>query len=161
MTSVRDIIIVVMILFAVGISLTFIVKIGHSINSQLLNVPIINQTTTAHNVIDSSDVAINSSDYLYLALFIGFFISIIIFGWLVGGIPIMSVIYFILVVLFTFVSVIFQLAWIDLAASGEIVSTVAQLPITNYILSHLAYFTAIMGIVGILVMYAKPSESGY
>lgn len=159
MTSVRDIIVLAIILFVVGLSVTFIVKIGHSINSQLLLVPTINNTTSAHNAIDSADTAVNSSDYLYLALFIAFFISIIMFGWLIGGTPIMSIIYFILVILFTFVSVILQLAWIDLANSGELVATIASLPITNFILSHLGYFVALMGLTGIFVMYAKPVEN--
>lgn len=156
MSSVRDIIIIAIVLFAIGISLTFIVKIGHNINTQLLNVPIINDTVEARSVIQHADIAINSSDYLYLALFIGFFISIIIFGYLVGGTTIMAPIYFIIVILFTFVSTIIQMAWVEVANHSELVSTVAQLPITNYILSHLAYFMAIFGLVGIVSMYAKP-----
>ena len=159
MTSVRDIILVAAVLFAVGISLVFIVKIGHQINTQLLITPSINSTASAVSVIQHADTAINSSDYIYLALFIGFFISIIIFGWLVGGTTIMAPIYFFIIILFTFVSIILQEAWKEIATHTEVITTIAQLPITNYILSHLGYFIAIMGIIGIIAMYAKPYVS--
>lgn len=160
MTSVRDIIIVAIILFVVGTSIVFITKIGHNINNQLLEVPIFNNTESSREVITSVDAAINSTDYLYLALFIAFFISIIIFGYLVGGTQVMSVIYFFIIILFTFVSIILQLAWMDIASTPQLVTTVAQLPITNYILSHLGYFTALMGIIGLIAMYAKPYIGG-
>lgn len=156
MTSVRDIIIIAIILFVVGTSLVFIVKMGHSINTQLLNVSVISTNTEAVEVINATDTAINMSDYLYLALFIAFFISIIIFGYLVGGSPIMAPIYFFILIIFTFVSTIIQLAWGEISSHAELITTVAQLPITNYILSHLGYFIAVMGIVGIIAMYAKP-----
>jgi hypothetical protein len=162
MSSVRDIIIIAIILLIVGVSITFIVKIGHNINAQLLTVPIFNETTQAREVIESVDVAINSTDYIYLALFIGFFLSIIIFGWLVGGTTILAPIYFFIIILFTFVSAILQHAWIEISTHPEVVVTLSSLPITNYILSHLAYFIAVMGLVGLLVMYAKPymTDSG-
>ena len=158
MTSVRDIIVVVIILFVVGLTTVFSVLIGHRVNEQILTVQSFNDSADAVEVINSADSAINMSDYVYLALFIAFFISIILFGWFIGGHPVMAPIYFFVVILFVFVAIVLQLAWIDIVAGSEFVSTIADLPITDFILSHLGYFTAIFGLTGILVMFAKPGE---
>jgi len=159
MTSVKDIIIVAIILFIVGLSIVFIVKAGHNINAQLLLTPTINNSAPAKSVINHVDAAINMTDYLYLALFIAFAISVIIFGWLVSGTTIMAPIYFFILILFTFISGIIQMVWIEIASTSQLTTTIAVLPITNYILSHLAFFIAILGLLGILTMYAKPYVS--
>lgn len=160
MTSVRDIIIVTAILFAVAIAIFIVVKIGHNVNTELLKVDAFNNTATAKAVIQKADTSLNYSDYLYLAAFIAFFISIVIFGWFIDGSTIMAPIYFFLVILFTFFGVIFQEVWKDFVLKPEMVSTAAVLPITNFIVSHLGYFVAVFGLIGIIMMYAKPQATG-
>ncbi len=160
MSSVRDIMIIAAMLFAVGLSLIMVVHVAHIFNANMLNLSIVNDSIEASTVINKADTAINMTDYIYLALFLGFFISIIMFGWFVGGTPIMAPIYFFIVVFFVFGSIILQLVWIDIVLTPQIVSDVADFPITNFILSHLAYFMAIFGLVGILVMFAKPQGFG-
>jgi hypothetical protein len=160
MTSVRDIIVIAVILFATGICITFAMMVGHRVNTNLLLQPTIANNTDAVSVITHSDAAINTTDYLYLAFFIGLFVSIIIFGYLVGGSPVFAPIYFFLVVIFTFVSVILQLAWIDLATNPEVITTMVNMPLTNFILAHLGIFMAVFGLVGIVVMFAKPQDGG-
>ncbi len=158
MANIEDILTVAIILFVVGTATIFIVKAGHDINTAIKNVPTFNNSVAATNVISSADTAINSVDYIYLGLFIAFFIGIIISAWFIGGIPIIAPIYFFVLIIFTFVSVIIQRVWIDISTNSSTITTAAQLPITNYILSNLGYFTAIIGIVAIIIMFAKPSE---
>ena len=158
MTSIRDIIFIVALLFVVGVSVMFIVKIGHNVNTQLLNVSVFNNSVAASNVIQHTDMAINSMDYIYLAFFISFAIGIIIFGYLIGGTPIMTPIYLFILVIFAFVGVLLQLAWGDIGSSAQLLSTTSNLPITNFILLHLGYFTVVLGLLGILSMYAKPQD---
>jgi hypothetical protein len=158
MSSVRDILLISVLLFAIGISILFVVNISHRVNANLLVIPAINDSVEATNVINHSDSAVNYVDFIYLALFIGFFLSLIIFGYFVGGSPIMAPIYFFIVIIFSFVSVLFQLAWIDIVNSPELIVASANLPITVFILSHLGYFTVAMGLVGIIAMFAKPPE---
>lgn len=160
MTSVRDIIVIAVVLFAVGISIMFSVRIGHDVNSNLLVLPVMNDSAEAVSVINHADAAINMTDYIYLACFIAFFISIIIVGWLTGGNPILAPIYFFCVVIFVFVSVVLQRVWADIAVHPEVISSTLNLPITAFILSHLAYFMTVFGLAGILIMFAKPPEAG-
>ena len=159
MTSVRDIILITIILFILGIAAMFMVNINHKINTKLLSISTFSNNTAATNVITKADTAQNSLDYIYLAIFIGFFISIIVFGWLVGGLPIFAPIYFFLIMIFSFIGVILQLVWIEIGSNSTIIATTSQLPITNFILLHLGYFTVAMGLVGLVVMFAKPQDN--
>lgn len=160
MVSVRDIIIITIILLVIGIAITLVVYMSHIVTAQLKAVPIIANDSKAVEIIDSGDEAIDLSDYIYLCGFIAFFIAIIITGWFSSTHPVFSVIYFIIVILFTFIAVILQYAWNTLAASALFLSTLPHLPITFFILSHIAYFTAVMGLVGILFMFAKKENGG-
>lgn len=160
MSSVRDIIIIAVILFATGISVMFSVDIGHRVNTNLLTIPVMNSSTEAVEVIQSADAAINMTDYIYLAFFIAFFIAIIIFGWLVGGTPILAPIYFFLIIIFVFVSIVLQEIWKEIVLNPEIILTTLDIPITNFILSHLGIFMTVFGLAGIIMMYAKPSSNG-
>lgn len=158
MTSVRDIIVIAILLFAVGLTLLLVVNMGHRINDQLLQTPTFNTSTTASEVITSADTAIDSTDYIFLSLFIGFFISVAITGWFVGGVPILAPIYFFVVTIFSFIGVILQLVFQDVSSNANIISATANLPVTTFILTNLGYFTVAMGLLGIIAMFAKPSQ---
>ena len=159
MANIEDILTIAIVLFVVGTATLFIVKAGHDINDNLKLVPTFNNSAEATALIDHADVALNSSDYIYLGLFIAFFLGLIITAWFVGGTAILAPIYFFILIIFTFVSVIIQKVWDDISAQSDMITTVAQLPITNFILGHLGYFVAIFGIVSIIVMFAKPTEA--
>jgi hypothetical protein len=162
MSSVRDILVICIILFAVGISLMFIVKIGHNVNTQLLNVPTFNNSISAKTVISNTDNAINSTDYIYLALFISLFIGVIMFGYMIGGTPILAPIYFFILIIFGFIGVILQMVWADIGAGSNLIATTVAMPITNYILLHLGYYAVVMGLAGILAMFMKsPEQTSY
>jgi hypothetical protein len=158
MSSVRDIMIIAIMLFAFGLLTVFVVNISHRVNTNLLAIPVMNDSTDAVNLIEHADAAQNMMDYIYLACFLGFFISIIIFGWLVGGTPILAPVYFFIVVIFTFVSVILQLVWQEIVSNASLITTMSLLPITNFIVGHLGMFMAVFGLVGIVVMFAKPQD---
>jgi len=162
MTSVRDIIIVAIILLAVGICIATIVYMSHTINTGFSSQSIIANNTKALGVINSTDQSMNYMDYIYFVGFLAFFIAIVVTSWFSASHPVFSVIYFIIVILFTFFSVILQYAWNVLAANPFYVSALLSLPLTSYIMSHIAYFMAVFGLVGLLLMFAKSSnESGF
>lgn len=158
MTSVRDILVISIVLFAVGISIVFAVDIGHKVNSNLISIPVINNSAEATSVVTHADAAINMSDYIYLAGFIGFAIAIIIFGWLSSSHPIWAPIYFFILIIFVFIAIILQLVWNDIYTNPEVLVGAANLPITTFILSHLGMLMCAIGLIGILVMFGKPQN---
>ena len=161
MTSIRDIMLIGITLFAIGISLFYTVDIGQKVNNKLLNMSIFNTSTTASSAIIHSQQAINSTDYMYFAGFIGFFIAVIVFGYLVGGNPLFAPIYFFVLVIIVFICVILQLAWGDISSTPEILSLLGTLPLTNFVLSNLGTLMAVMGLTGMFVMFSKPEEQNF
>lgn len=161
MADIQDILTIAIVLFIVGIATLFVVKTGHEINSNLALVPIMNNTPGAVTIIESADTAVNMSDYIYLALFISFFIGLIISAWYIGGEPILAPIYFFVLIFFTFVSTIIQQVWIQVSTNSQTITTLAQLPITDFILAHLGYFTAIFGLISLVIMFGKARENAY
>ena len=159
MTSVRDILVISLVLFAIGVSLVPLLLAGHRVNAAILNNTDVNNSLEASEVLTSTTEAIDKMDYVYLFGFVAFFVSILILGWFMSYHPVLSVIFFLLLILFVFISIAFQEAWISLTASPALVSTVASLPFTDFILSRLAYFMAVFGLFGLVVMFAKPYVS--
>lgn len=160
MSSVLDIMVVAILLFAIGVSVLLIVDLTHRVNSKLLVTPVINSSVDAVEVVGNTEAAVNSTDYIYLALFVAFFIGIMITGYLVGGHPIFAPIYFFVVIVFTFIAVILQLVWGDLSLQPEFLGAGLNMPLTLFILSNLGYITAVTGLLGILAMFAKPQSPG-
>lgn len=160
MTSVRDIIIIAVLLFAVAVAVLVTVNTGHIIIGRLQLNPSFNATNSSMEVLQSGDASLNYTDGVYFVGFIALFFAIIIFGYLVGGYGIFSVIYFILIIIFVIISYVLQVSWITIAENSNFITTTAALPLTNFIMSNLAMFVAVMGLVGLLAIYAKPYFQG-
>jgi len=91
-------------------------------------------------------------------LLIAFVLAIIITGWLVGGNPIFAFIYFIVLVILVAVSAIFSFTWNKLTTTALFGTLVAdKFPAIDFILSNFPVFIAIIGFIGLMVMFAKPA----
>ena len=155
MSGVTDIIVISIILFSVGVALLVTVYVGHTVIADLKVQSSFNSSSQAVSVLNNSNTAINYTDYDYLGGFIGFFIMLIVTGYFVVGYPILSVIYYIVLILFGFISVILQNVWIYIISQPAFSSTSTTIPITNYIMMHLAYFMVAFGLIAMVVTYAK------
>lgn len=153
----QDIMWIAIVLFTVAIGVLIVIFVGHNVVGQVKTIGVVANNTQAVSVLNNSQAAMDYSDYIYLGGFIGFFISLIVFAYFIGGYPVMSVIYFILLIIFGFISVILQNVWTYLIARPTFVATITAIPITNFIMLHLAYFMIIFGLISMTVMYSKSS----
>lgn len=160
MTAIRDIAVITVILFVLGLVIVLMVKVNHQVNSALLNQSAINSTPQARAIIQAEDRHTDLVDYVFLCVFLGFFIGVLVVGWIVSGHPVFAPLYFFILIILVFIAVIFQFAWIDYVGRAAIASAVQYIPITNYLLSHLATFITIMGLGGLLTTYGKPYITG-
>lgn len=158
MSSFRDIMLISIILFVTGIALLVVFLSSHTILTAVGNNPVISNNTQATTVLASGRTAIDQSDYTYLIAFIAFFLMIMVISYFVGGHPVASIIFYIALTLIAFVSLIFQQVWIYLTTTSAFSTTVSTLPKTNYILSHLTYFIVIIGLLSMVIMYAKQEQ---
>lgn len=117
----------------------------------------INSSAAAVEVLDKTKDLTNRFDYVVFVLLVGFVLAVIITGWLVGGNPLFSFIYFIALVILVAVSSVLSFVWEKVSTKAIFIDTVAELPITDLIMSNFPVYITILGFVGMLVLFAKPS----
>lgn len=157
----RDVIVISILLFAVA-ALFFTIKFASDTAiDKIVSIPAINQSEKTVEAFQGAKTNVNARlDYLFLGLFIGFFIAIIITGWFIGANPIFMFIYFIVTVLGVTFSTVMSNAWQQITTASVFGSAISAFPIANHILSYFPLYIAVMAFVGITVMYAKPYIAG-
>ena len=97
--AVRDIIIISIIIFALGIGFFVIKFTADTIVSNMIGITAINQSTAAVESLEGMQTKVtNRLDYMMLGILIGFTLAVIISGWFIGGNPIFAFIYAIIVI---------------------------------------------------------------
>lgn len=159
--AVRDVVFIGVILFVIAIGFFVIKFTSDTIVSKMVSIPMINQSQDTVNSLTGMQSKVNNRlDYLFLGLFIGLTLALIITGWFIGGQPIFAFIYTIIVVVSVILSTVFASTWQSITQASIFGTTVSTMPITNHILSWLPLYVAIIGFIGLIVMFAKPSLQG-
>ena len=120
----------------------------------------LNQSASTVSALGGVVKTLGRLDYVVFGLFIGFVLGIMITGWFVGGNPIFAFIYFIVIVVAVILSTILSNTWESISSASIFGSTVSAFPITNNLLAYLPFYVAVVGILGLLVMFAKPAFEG-
>ena len=160
MASARDVILIGILLFIVGIGLFVINYATNTMVDELVSIPAINSSTEARQAFtDTQDMANSRFDYIVFGLFIGLVLGFIIAGYFVGGQPIFMFFYFLLTVIGVFTSMVLANAWNDITTQLVFGTTINNLPIANNLMTYLPIYTTVIGILGIIVMFIKPMVS--
>jgi hypothetical protein len=133
--------------------------INSSIDKMLEN-PVINSSSATVNALEGTQNLTNRLDYVVFGLFIGLCLALIITSWFIGGIPILMVIYFLVVVFGVVFGLVLQYAYDNISTSSYFSTTLVSFPLTNNLLSNLGLYASIIGIIGLIVMFAKPYIGG-
>lgn len=157
MVAARDVIVMAVVLFAVGLGLFIIHFFTNTAVDSMLGVSQINSSQDTFDSLTSVKTDVTSRfDYLVFAFFIGFILLIIILGWIIGGNPIFMFVFFILVLSGVLISMLLANVWEDVSQSDGLVESLSSFPITNHILLNLPVYISIVGVLAIIVMFAKP-----
>jgi CBS domain containing-hemolysin-like protein len=158
----RDIVVIMSLLFIFGVGL-FVMNFAMTTSvDQLLNNTQVNSSAGAVKGFTSVKVIVNRLDYIIFALFIGLTVSLIVSGWFIGGNAIFMFIYFIIVGITVAISTVLSNVWQQISVASVFGATVSSFPITNHLLTYLPYYVATVGLIGLIVMFAKPYfEGGY
>jgi len=158
----RDIVVIGFILFALGMGFFILNFTMNTTVDHLLNTSQINESADVRNAFSSMSTVVNRLDYVIFALFIGLTLGLIISGWFVGGNAIFMFIYFLIVSITIAICTVLSNIWVQVSESSVFGTTVVSFPTTNHILSYLPYYITVIGIIGLIVMFAKPYfEGGY
>ena len=153
----RDVALIGALIFILGMGLFVIHFSMSTMTTAMLNETSINQTEGAVDSLEGiQNNVLARLDYVVVSVFFILILVLIISGWFVGGNPIFMFIYFIVVVIGTLMSILLSNVWETVTQSASFGSTITAFPITNNIMLNLPIYVAVIGFIGLVVMFAKP-----
>lgn len=153
-----DVFYAIVSIFAVAI-IFFVTSFSYDVFvNKAVNNTQINSSQGAINALDETrDLANNRFDYAVFGILIGFTLAILITGWFSGGHPIFMFVYFIALVIIVAVSAVLSYVWTNVTTKTIFLNTIANYPITNFILENLAIYATIIGFLGMMMSFIKTS----
>lgn len=123
------------------------------------NNTIVNSSQAAVEAVDNvKGLADDRLDYITFILLIGFTLAIIITGYMIPANTIFAFIYFIALVLFVVTASILSFVWNKVTTQAIFANSgvLVHFPIGDFIMTYLPHYVAIVGFIGMIVMFAKP-----
>jgi len=148
--------------FALAIGAFVAYFINDTYTSEMLKVDEINNSQPTREVLEASQETANRLDYIVFSVFLGMVLALMVTSWFVAGNPVFMFVYFIMMIIGVALSAINSNIWSDVSTASVFGSQVAAFPLTNHILSYFPIYMAAVGLIGLVVMFAKPymSEGG-
>jgi len=152
----KDVILIGVIVFMFAISFFIVYSISNTVITTMLGISAINESEAAVEALQGSQAVTGRMDYVVFGVFIGLVLALIISGWFIAGNPIFMVIYFLVVVMGVVLSTVMSNVWETVSQASIFGTTVTAFPITNNLMMNLPLYLAVIGFLGIIVMFAKP-----
>jgi hypothetical protein len=154
--SARDVIVAAIVIFGIGMGM-FVINfmMGTTVDS-MLGIGAINESESVVTAFEGIDSVTARFDYLVLGVFIALTLGIIITGWFVAGNPIFMFIFFIVTIIGVVISTLLANLWEEVSQASVFGTTITAFPITNNLLINLPIYVAILGFIGLVIMFAKP-----
>lgn len=155
--TVRDVVFVAVILLVTGVFMFIGNFLTNTVMDVALTHPELNSSQGAVDAYNSIKTQTNKLDYVYFAYFIGMVFGIFITAWLVGGNNIFTFFYVIVMIFAVLLSPILSSVFDQFITTPAIVATGNNFPIMIYIMDNLPVLMSIIGMIGLIIMFAKPN----
>ena len=158
----RDVLIIGIIIFTLAVTF-FVSHFAFTmIQTKLLLTAEVNQSTVAKEMVENMSNVTSRMDFVIMGAFIGYIIFLLISSWFIGGHPIFMAVHFIFMVVTIIVGAVLSNVWESVVTNGTFGVTLAAFPKTNYLMTNLPVLMAVLGFIGLVVMFGKPylSQSG-
>lgn len=154
--SARDVIVAAVVIFGISMGM-FVINfmMGTTVDS-MLSIEEINESESVVTAFEGIDKVTARFDYLVMGVFIALTLGIIITGWFVAGNPIFMFIFFIVTIMGVVISTILANVWEEISQASVFGTTITAFPITNNLLINLPIYVAVLGFIGLVIMFAKP-----
>jgi len=152
----KDILMIAVLIFSMGVGFFIIHYAVNTTVDSMVDVTALNETEEFVDIMRGVSNMTNRMDYIIFGLFLGLIFGLIITGWFVGGNPLFMFIYFMIVTMAVIISTVFDYVWDSISGASVFGTTVTSFPITNNILSNLPLYMSAIGMLGLVVMFAKP-----
>lgn len=102
----------------------------------------------------------NTLNYVYLAVFFGLVISLIITAFLTPTHPIFFIFAIIIFMALMIVSVVLSNIYSTITASSVFTSAVSHLPIMDYLMANLPLVAIVIGVLGAIIIFSRSGQQG-
>lgn len=154
--TVQDVALIITIIFALAVTMLVGKLTFTEFKDKLTANPNVNSSQVTLDALDDGYNNTSKYDYVLFTIFMGLVLALIITGWLVGGNPLFAFLYFIGIVLITVMAIIFSNVWWRVSTNTLFTGVLAEMPITDFLVSNIHILTPVIGFIGIIVMFAKP-----
>lgn len=159
--GIADTIVILVTLFSLAITIIVAIYLSSELKTRLT--PVLNEqdpsnvSTTALN--NTLDAGIKYYDIIFVSMFVISVLGMVITSFLFYAHPVFVVIYIILsigsIISSVFVSNIFE----TISSNSVFVSSLSSIPMTVWIVQNLPLLTAVLVMISIIVIYAKPTSN--
>jgi len=154
--DVATVIFVAFVLFVIGMGMF----IGHMVLNQII--PELEEfyndsytNSEGSEVFKKATQATNSMDTVYLGLFIGFLIAMIVTSYLTPAHPAMMGIFFLVVMILIIVAATLSNVWERFADNSAFTTTLTAFPKTELIMDYLPWYIGVIGLVSMVILYMR------
>jgi len=154
--QIQDYMMLLVVLFTLSITVTVAYFVGHTVIGALIATPQINSSVAATTSLQGGLRAENNYDQLTSAWMVGSTLFLVISGWLVGGHLIWMVGYILFIVIIVAISPIISNVFLQIILAPALTASSDAMPITQHIMQYLPMYMAIIGVLGMIAMFAKP-----
>jgi len=160
-STARDVLFIAVIIFGLAISFFVIHYMMADTVERMINIPAINQSSSAVTALEGINVVTNRLDYVIFGVFLALVLGLIITSWFIGGNPIFMFVYFIVIVVTVVISTVLANTWEMVSQMSTFgTATFNAFPLTNNLMLYLPIYISVIGFIGVVVMFAKPAIQG-
>jgi hypothetical protein len=156
--TIRDVVLIGVILFALSTGVLVIFFASQQVVGQMVLIPAINQSAGTVTVLNATNENMARFDWLLFGAYIGMVLALMITSWYVPGNAIYAFVYMIVAVIAVIVSAFLANMWEAISQATVLSGASASFPIVNHLLTYLPMYTSVVAFIGLVVMFAKPQN---
>jgi len=159
--SIEDSILIVILLFITALVFVFAYVINGAISTAAI--PAFENISAGSSVgfVAVNGIFDNTMNYIFLAVFFGLLISLIITSFLTPTHPIFFIFAIIIFIALVLVSVVLSNAYEAITSSATFTSAVSHMPIMDYIMLHLPLIAIVVGILAAIIIFSRAGQPGF
>ena len=157
--SIEDSIFVVILLFITALVFIFAYVINNAISTAAIPAFEAASAGSSVGMVAVNSIFDNTINYVYLAVFFGLIISLIVTAFLTPTHPIFYIFSIIIFMAMTLISVVLSNMYESITSSATFTSAVNHLPIMNYIMLNLPLIAIVIGVLAAIIIFSRAGSS--
>lgn len=153
--SIEDVVFVLAFIFALAIGFIIIKNVVPQITEELKSSSFSDNNATVQAINKTENIVNNSTDYLYLMIFAFLVIGIIISGFMISAHPVFIPIFIVLLGITITLGIMLSNAFSEISEVPSFNDTISDMPFTSAIMDNLPIIIFIVGIIVMVIVFAK------